>query len=134
MILSLLRSDGNILSHKDGVDRFIEWCDLHHLKINVNKTEEIIVDPRSIGDHSAINVHNHDIKQVPSYKYLGVQIDEDLSWHTHVTTLCSKIHQRLHFLRRLRLFGVSVNIMLTFYRASIESILRYGICLAGLVI
>ena len=41
--------------------------------------------------------------------------------------MCSKIHQRLHFLRRLRLFGVSLNIMLTFYRASIESILRYGI-------
>ena len=38
-----------------------------------------------------------------------------------------KIHQRLHFLQRLRLFGVSTNIMLIFYRASIESILRYGI-------
>ena len=73
-----------------------------------------------------ISVHDHNIKQVTSYKYLGVQIDQDLSWHTHVTTVCSKIHQRLHFLRRLRLFGVSVNIMLTFYRASIESILRYG--------
>ena len=50
-----------------------------------------------------------------------------MSWNTHVTSCCSKIHQRLHFLRRLRLFGVSVNIMLIFYRASIESILRYGI-------
>ena len=95
--------------------------------INVNKTEEIIIDPRSIGDHSAISVHNNNIKQVSSYKYLGVQIDQDLSWHTHVTLCCSKIHQRMHFLRRLRLFGVSVNIMLIFYRASIESILRYGI-------
>ena len=74
-----------------------------------------------------IRIHNHNIKQVSSYKYLGVQIDRDLSWHTHVTSFCAKIHQRLHFLRRLRLFGVSVNIMLIFYRASIESILRYGI-------
>ena len=127
VILSLLKSNSNIVSHTSGVDQFIEWCDQHHLKINVNKTEEIIVDPRSIGDHSAITVHGHNIKQVSSYKYLGVQIDKDLSWHTHVTTMCSKIHQRLHFLRRLRLFGVSRNIMLTFYRASIESILRYGI-------
>ena len=45
----------------------------------------------------------------------------------HVTSCCAKIHQRLHFLRRLRLFGVSLNIMLIFYRASIESILRYSI-------
>ena len=127
VILSLLKSSSNIVSHTSGVDKFIEWCDQHHLKINVNKTEEVIVDPRSIGDHSMITVHDHNIKQVSSYKYLGVQIDKDLSWHTHVTTMCSKIPQHLHFLRRLRLFGVSRNIMLTFYRASIESILRYGI-------
>ena len=54
-------------------------------------------------------------------------IDKDMSWHPHVEACCSKIHQRLHFLRRLRLFGVSLNIMLIFYRASIESILRYEI-------
>ena len=85
------------------------------------------MDPRSIGDHTIISIHNNDISQVSSYKYLGVQIDKDMSWNTHVTSCCAKIHQRLHFLRRLRLFGVSVNIMLIFYRASIESILRYGI-------
>ena len=95
--------------------------------INTKKTEEIIVDPRSIGDHTIISVHNNDIRQVSSYKYLGVQIDKDMSWSEHVTSCCAKIHQRLHFLRRLRLFGVSTNIMLIFYRASIESILRYGI-------
>ena len=85
------------------------------------------MDPRSIGDHTVISIHNNDISQVSSYKYLGVQIDKDMSWNTHVTSCCAKIHQRLHFLRRLRLFGVSVNIMLIFYRASIESILRYTV-------
>ena len=114
VILSLLKSDSNILSHTAGVDKFIDWCDQHHLKVNVNKTEEVIIDPRSIGDHSMISVHDHNIKQVSSYKYLGVQIDQDLSWHTHVTTLCAKIHQRLHFLQRLRPFGVNVSIMLIF--------------------
>ena len=85
------------------------------------------MDPRSIGDHTIISIHNNDISQVSSYKYLGVQIDKDMSWSKHVAFCCAKIHQRLHFLRRLRLFGVSANIMLIFYRASIESILRYGI-------
>lgn len=127
VILSLLTSKDNISSHTTGVDRFVEWCDEHHLQINVKKTQEIVVDPRSVGDHSEITIHGHNIKQVNSYKYLGVQIDCEMSWHTHVTSLCSKIHQRLHFLRRLRLFGVCRNIMLIFYRASIESIVRYGI-------
>ena len=127
VLLSLLTSNSNLLSHTAGVDRFTEWCDLNHLMINAKKTEEIIIDPRSIGDHSVISINNNNISQVSSYKYLGVHIDEDMRWHTHVTACCAKIHQRLHFLRRLRLFGVSTNIMLIFYRASIESIMRYGI-------
>ena len=127
VILSLLTSKSDILSHTSGVNRFVEWCDRNYVMINTDKTEEIIVDPRSIGDHTGIKIHDSDIKQVSSYKYLGVHIDQDLSWHTQVESCCSKIHQRLHVLRRLRLFGVSLNIMLIFYRASIESILRYGI-------
>ena len=41
--------------------------------------------------------------------------------------VCSKISQLLHFLRRLRVHGVDKCIMLMFYRAAIESIIRYGI-------
>ena len=37
MILSLLTSEDNISSHKTGVDRFVRWCDEHHLQINVKK-------------------------------------------------------------------------------------------------
>lgn len=106
---------------------FVEWCDEHHLQINVGKTEEIVVDPKSIGDHTAISIHNQTIQQVVSYKYLGVQIDRDMSWHSHVQNVCAKIHQRLHFLWRLRLFGVNRNIMMVFYNASILSVLRYGV-------
>ena len=40
-----------------------------------------------------------------------------------VHSVCSKVHQRLYFLRRLRAFGVNV----LFYRSIIESILHYGI-------
>ena len=98
VVLSLLTSNSNLLSHTAGVDRFAEWCGLNHLMINTKKTEEIIIDPRSIGDHTVISVNSNNISQVSSYKYLGVHIDQDMRWHTHVTSCCAKIHQRLHFL------------------------------------
>ena len=41
--------------------------------------------------------------------------------------MCSKVHQRLYFLRRLRAFVVNEKILVLFYRSIIESILRYGI-------
>ena len=106
VILRMLANKSDTLSHSAGVGRYVEWCDQNYLLINTKKTEEGIMDPRSIGDHTIISIHNNDISQVSSYKYLGVQIDKDMSWNMHVTSCCAKIHQRLHFLRRLRLFGV----------------------------
>lgn len=54
-------------------------------------------------------------------------IDCNLSWKDHVNSVCSRIQQRLCFLKRLRVFGVGQKIVRLFYTAVIESILRYGI-------
>ena len=66
------------------------------------------------------------IEQVASYKYLGIQMDNQLKWNVHIDYLFAKLAQRLHFLRRLRLFGVSKGVMSTFYDAVLGSIIRYG--------
>lgn len=41
--------------------------------------------------------------------------------------VCTGTSQRLHFLRRLRVYGVDKTIMLLFYRSAIESIISYGL-------
>ena len=41
--------------------------------------------------------------------------------------VCKKVNQRLYFLRKLRSFKVNPEILLLFYRATIESIITYGI-------
>jgi len=122
-LLQLLTRDCGINDYKAAIGMFVGWCDENHLQINVDKTEEVIIDLRLVGDRSSAVVHGEAIKQVASYKYLGVHIDSELTLHKHVSWVCA----RVHFLRRLRLFGVSSNIMLIFYKATIKSILRYGI-------
>lgn len=56
----------NVSSYKSEVDRFVDWCDEH---INVWNTEEIVLDPRLIGDHSSVAKHSQDINQVTNYKW-----------------------------------------------------------------
>ena len=67
------------------------------------------------------------VEQVTTYKYLGVHFDPQLQWAPHVDYVCSRINQRLHFLRRLRVHGVNKDVMMMFYRAAIESIVYYAI-------
>lgn len=87
----------------------------------------MVFDPRGVGDHRPLSIHNQNVAQVSSYKYLGVFFDDSLTWHIHVDNLCSKIQQRLHFLRRLRVYGVDQKFMVIFYQAVIESLIRYCI-------
>lgn len=89
---------------------FVSWCDDHNLEIDVKETEEVITYPRSVSDRSFVVVYDKNIMQLDSYKYLGVNIDCE---HSQVSSVCARIHQRLHFVR-LRLLGVSSRIMITF--------------------
>ena len=108
------------------IEEFVQRCD-NYLVLNVTKTEEMVFDPKAIGDTRPVVINNLPITQVSSYKYLGVHIDNALSWKDYVNTLCSRLQQRMHFLRRLGVYGVEQKIMLLFYHAILESILRYGI-------
>ncbi len=63
------------------------------------------------------------VERVSSFKYLGVNISEDLTWTTHIQTQVKKARQRLYHLRQLRKFRVSPTILKTFYAGTIESVL-----------
>ncbi len=63
------------------------------------------------------------VDKVSSFKYLGVNISDDLTWTTHIQTQVKKARQRLYHLRQLRKFRVSPEILKTFYSGAIESVL-----------
>ena len=117
--------ENDISSYMDSVSSLVKWCDENSLALNVSKTEEIIFDPRSIADRKPLQIHNTPVKQVESYKYLGVWVDHKLSWSIQVDHVCTKVQQRLYFLRRLRAHGASTEILHLFYRSTIQSIIQY---------
>ena len=49
-------------------------------------------------------MNNFPIEQVSSTKSLGVSIDENLSWKTHIETVCKKISSALGLIKRIRDF------------------------------
>src|SRR4029434_7482942 len=70
-----------------------------------------------------ICINEMKVERVASFKFLGVHISEDLSWTLNTSTLVKKAHQRLFFLRRLKAAHLSPQILVNFYRCTIESIL-----------
>ena len=100
--------------------------------LNISKTKEIIVDFRiNKIKHTPITVNGEPVEIVDSFRFLGVNITDKLSWSLNTKCTLKKAQQRLFFLRRLRRFKLSTNVLVSFYRSTIESILtfciRYGI-------
>ena len=67
------------------------------------------------------------VELVQHVKCLGSTISNNLKWELRIDTIIKKAHQRLYFLRTLRSFSLTPQIMLTFYRAAIESVLAFSI-------
>ncbi len=61
----------------------------------------MISKTRLVGNHTPIIIHEASIKQVRSNKYLGIFIDNTLSWGIRVDTIWSRVQQRLYFMHRL---------------------------------
>lgn len=125
-ILGLLHRDQDTESYHSEIKQFVDWCDAHHLVVNVRKTQEMIFDPRVVSNTNPVRIHNTPICQVSSYKYLGVFMDSSLTWQVHIESLCTKLQQRMYFLRRLRLYGVNNRLLFLFFQMILESVIQYG--------
>ncbi len=90
----------------------------------MSKTKEVIVDfrKRQQQPYTPLMISGTPVERVSSFKYLGVNISEDLTG-LHTFKQVKKARQRLYHLRQLRKFRVSPAILKTFYSGAIESVL-----------
>ncbi|PIK56466.1 hypothetical protein BSL78_06629 [Apostichopus japonicus] len=70
-----------------------------------------------------------EVERVSSYKYLGVHLNDSLTWGDQVDALIKKLNSRLYCLNKMASFNVRTSIMDIFYNATICGVWRY--CLVG---
>ena len=73
-----------------------------------------------------IKINNKLIDKVSNIRYLGIYLDEDLSWTTHTNYTATKISKTIGILNRLR-NTLPENILKTIYNSLINPYLHYCI-------
>jgi hypothetical protein len=103
-----------------------QWSVSNLLNINIDKTKEMLVCSANRVCVERLKINDIIIQCVPSFKLLGVSIDCNLKWNSHVESICSKANCRIYFLKHLKRSGVELEDLLLFYYTAIRSILEYA--------
>ncbi|XP_046683282.1 uncharacterized protein LOC124369349 [Homalodisca vitripennis] len=102
-----------------------QYCLYNDLVLNASKTQQIINTPRQ-------NYHEGlpEVNTIDSGKYLGIIIDQNLSWEPHVNKLCNKLSSSLYVVRRIKQI-TNPQVAMTAYYSLFESHMRYGLIAWG---
>uniref|UniRef100_A0A1B6LVT8 Reverse transcriptase domain-containing protein n=1 Tax=Graphocephala atropunctata TaxID=36148 RepID=A0A1B6LVT8_9HEMI len=103
----------------------LQYCHNNSLVINEVKTQQLVFGRKrdQVG-------RLPDIEASEEAKYLGITLDEKLTWTPHTDTLCRKLSSGLYVIRRI-IGIVGTNAAKTAYHALFESHLRYGLGVWG---
>ncbi len=86
-------------------------------------------DPLPLPD---VIIEGETVERVSKYKYLGTVLDNKMTFNEHIDHIHKKCQPRIFLLQRLRNLGINSNILHTFYRSCIESVLTVSfVCWFG---
>lgn len=107
------------------IDRVQGWMQSNRLWLNVSKSVLMLIGSRQkLRNHNvSIFVGGRPLPQVQSTKYLGVVIDQHLTWQCHVECILKKIRAKVYGLNRLK--PLSNSLLATLYCGYILPIFDY---------
>ena len=85
--------------------RICEWMQANKLTLNTKKSKFMVIGWHarlSKIDSIVILANNTPLEQVSSFPYLGLVINQNLTWCDHIDHIRSKISKRLGLLRRIK--------------------------------
>ena len=111
------------------VDNVAEWLRQNKLSLDADKTEYMVVGHKRqtncIHGPVEVKINEGPIKQVKKVRYLGVTVDENLTWNEQYKNLKGKIKTALPSLLKLKNILPQTKLDQV-YKALLESHLRYS--------
>ena len=125
LIYRKIRTEEDVKALQADLDRLQQWEQDLLMSFNPNKCEVIHVTRKRKPVQTNYTIHGSVLQAVKGGKYLGVTIDEKMSWNSHVSTTAKKATNSLAFLRR-NLSSCPQTITAQCYQTLVRPILEYA--------
>ena len=112
------------------IDLIVSWLNRNVLSINPTKTFYMFFGRTRLQNYIQIDIRNTHIKRVKTFKYLGLVLDEELSFKNHVDLVKQNIRPFIPFMWRSIRY-VPANLRKSLYYSYVFSHLNYILPIYG---
>ena len=120
-------------SIKSDLAILVDWFHANKLSLNLNKTNFIFFQPKGTKKDNinvSLKVNDSTISRVDVVKFLGVYIDQNLTFDKHAKYVCSKLSKNLYMMRSVKNILSKSSLKLLYY-SYIHSCMVYGLNIWG---
>ena len=111
------------------MDAIFNWVCANKLSLNATKTQYMAMQPPTktfdLSTYTLI-IDNVILTQTTSCKFLGMTIDESLSWNKHILNINSKLSRALFVIKQVK-FYLPKDSLHTLYYSQLHPYITYGI-------
>ena len=112
------------------------WAVRNKMEINAKKTKEMWISfwkSHELQALEPIRIRNSEIERVKVFKLLGVHVQSDLKWITHIHEIVARVSKQLHFLgvSLCRKTNLPTEVGLTTYITKIRPLMEYALPIWG---
>ena len=109
-----------------------DWLQNNKLTLNIKKTFQLNLTLGKYASSPNFHLNNKNLNVLNSCKYLGVFLDNKLSFKPHIESVIERLERQCGIVSKLRHY-VPRNVLLRYYSSNIKPIIQYGLLVYGCV-
>ena len=108
------------------LDALGRWSESNGMKLNTNKSIMHMTRSTKTIALPQYSIHGLPLTIATTYKYLGITINNSLTWNDHVNSVVAKANRTLGFIWHTA-GGTSTKALMSLYRSLVIPVLEYGL-------
>ena len=110
--------------------KLTDWLRANKLSLDISKSKYMLISTSNkLKVNLDIKIGNISLKQSEFVKYLGIYIDQNLTWKSHINYISKKISKSVGIISKLR--HVDLPTLKQVYYSLVYPYLQYGISVWG---
>ena len=101
------------------LEKVLQWLLANKLIINLKKTHSMLFTNKRVDRKIDIRVNDTVLEQKSECKFLGIIVDDDINWKSHIKHISSKVSKTIALLRFLK-YTFPKQILKTLYMSLIQ--------------